>query len=299
MIGFQGDALELLAVIAIVAVIIYFMFGFGAKAGPMMTKDKVKGGVDRLLVAQAHDRNNLLNTWRREIANLIVWHDPDRYVDLYKTLHAEVSGYKDWKLEALQTKYDEISGRYPNYSDFDPFGTRLHVLYADARSWDSEELEQLFADITRFQAILCASNRRWDWFDATSNGDLEHLATYVRRIKDTKFQLRLERAIADYYVWFSCKEETTDDLMEVMRATFDYGNVNVQHIQHFAENRYGIHFKDTNEYGLYCFSTFDDGRTSYRHYRTDSAFGNEQCLDVLHGVLADLRQRLGQPSRAG
>jgi hypothetical protein len=218
-------------------------------------------------------------------------------VNLYKTLHAEVSGYKDWKPDALQAKHDELSARYPNYEDFDVFGTRLHVLYADVHSWHSEALDEMFADITRFQAILCATKRRWDWFEAASGGELQHLTEYVKRIKDTKFQLRLERAISDFYVWRHFKDETTDDRMEVANAVFDYGNINVRRVEHFAENRYGVHFKDTNEFALYCFFMFDDGRTSYSYYRTDSAFDNEQRLDVLRGVLEDTRHRLEQSPR--
>jgi hypothetical protein len=142
-----------------------------------------------------------LHAWRREIANILVWQDPSRYINLYQTLHAEVSAYRAWKPAALQAKFDELCKRYPNYENFDPFGTWPHVLYADARSGKSdEELEEMFADATRFQAILCATHPYWEWFDATSDRGLDHLTDYVAQIKDTKFRLRLERAISDYSI---------------------------------------------------------------------------------------------------
>jgi hypothetical protein len=89
-----------------------------------------------------------------------VWREPDRYLEFYRTLHAEVSTYRDWKIEALQAKHDELVKQFPQYEDFDGFGTRLHVLYTDTHGGWSEELASRFADITRFQAIACATYRK-------------------------------------------------------------------------------------------------------------------------------------------
>jgi hypothetical protein len=219
-----------------------------------------------------------------------VWDDPDRYVELYRSLHAEVSACKDWKPTALQTKYDEISKRYPQYEDFDPIGTRLHVLYPDARWKSNEELEGHFADITRFQAILCARNPQWNWFTATSDNDLSHLVKYVGQVKDTKFQLRLERAIGDFYVWRTGKDDLTG--AEDQTDVFNYRDTTVRRVEHFAENRYGVHFKNTNEWGLYCFFVFDDGRISYSYYRSDNTFQQERHLDVLSRLAEHYRNPL-------
>ena len=81
--------------IIVVGVILFYVFGFGAKLGQDAAKNSTNFASRDVRTAQAHDRNNLLNTWRREIANILVWRDPDRYVELYKSLHAEVSTYKD------------------------------------------------------------------------------------------------------------------------------------------------------------------------------------------------------------
>jgi len=54
-------------------------------------------------------------------------------------------------------------------------------------------------------------------------------------------------------------------------------------VPHFAESRYGFHFKDTNEFGL-CGSFYDDPRdkTYLNFYRSDPKFQTETYLDYLH-----------------
>ena len=274
--------MEWLVGIVVVGVILFYVLGIGAKM-----EDSAKYIPHTVRFGRARERKKLLDTWRREVANILIWHDPDRYLGLYRSLHAEVSAYKDWKPAALQAKRDEISERYPDYEDFDSIGTlRIHVLYPDVCPPD-EELEAMFADITRFQGILCATDPDWKGLRATSDGDLSDLIKYVAQIKDTKFRLRLERAISDYYVWSARKDEMTDT-----GVVFDYGNTTVRYVDHVSDNCYGVHFKDTNEYGLYSFFVHDDNHISERYYRSDSSFQEERLLDVLLGVAEDYRNRL-------
>ena len=280
--------MELLIGIVVVGVVLFFVFSFGAKMGQDAAKNTSSFASHDVRTAQAHDRNNLLNTWRREIANLLVWRNPDHYIEFYRSLHTEVSSFKDWKRDVLEAKYDEIAKRYPQYADFDPFATRLHVLYPDARRHSDEELECVFADITRFQAILCTTKSDWKWFEATSDSDLHHLIKYAASIKDTKFQLRLERAVDNFDLWNSAKNDEIVDRTDV----FEFRHTEVRRVSHFAENRYGVHFKDTNEFGLYGYFISDAGRIYYSYYRSDSTFQEERHLDVLSGVADDYRNRL-------
>src|SRR5262245_13904843 len=110
--------MELLIGIVIVGVVLFFVFGYGAKQGQDMARKTTNFASHDVRTAKAHDRNNLLNAWRREIANMLVWRDPDRYLELYRSLHAEVATYKNWKQGELQAKYDELSKQYPQYEDF-------------------------------------------------------------------------------------------------------------------------------------------------------------------------------------
>jgi hypothetical protein len=279
---------ELLIGLIVVGVVLFFVFNLGAKTGFGVAKDTRNFASRDVRTAQAHDRNNLLNTYRREIANMLVWSDPDRYLEFYRTLHVEVSTYGGWKLDALQAKHDELAKQFPQYEDFDGFGTRLHVLYADTWGGWSDDLAARFADITRFQALACATYWKDSaaWFGGpTSDSDIDHLSSrYIERIKDTKLRLRIERAIDDYHVWCEGKGGTPHWDSPIEEQTFAYRNIAVRPIESFGDSRYGIHFKDTNEYGIYGFFMFDDGRTHHSYYRSDAAFQNERRLDPLGGV---------------
>ena len=51
--------------------------------------------------------------------------------------------------------------------------------------------------------------------------------------------------------------------------------------------RYGIHIKSTNEFGIYSFFVFDDGRIHHSHYRSDPLFQLEQPLDVIPAIFEE------------
>jgi hypothetical protein len=54
--------------------------------------------------------------------------------------------------------------------------------------------------------------------------------------------------------------------------------IGVFRLQSHADVRYGIHLKDTNEYGVYSFFVHDDSKTSTNYSRSDASFGNERAL---------------------
>lgn len=224
----------------------------------------------------ASDQSKMLDTWRREIANILVWNDPERYLNLYRSLHLEVKDYGAWKTQVLREKLDGLCEEYPIFTDFDPLGIRPHVLYADeSASISIEEFEKRFADLTRYKAFRRWTDKSWGHVTATSETDLEHLTRYAGRLRDTKFLLRLERAMSDYNVWRAADHD---------EFIFEYGNVVIRPVSHIAERRHGIHFKDTNEFGLCCQFASDDGRSSISYYRSNNTFQDEGILDALVAV---------------
>lgn len=248
-------------------------FLFGSKAALSTFHDKFA----RHNAGRTEDRAAFLTTVRRELGNLLIWEDPMRFKDLYARLHAETSSYKFWKPGALQDAYDQIAKRYPNFGDFDVLGVRTYVLYPTARALLSDEdLASHYADLTRFVALLAATEADWRQYSPTSEDEVRHLDKYARSVLDTKFKLRLQRAIQDLYVWLSA-DDTGD-------RAFDRQLYSVQRVNHFAENRYGVHLKDTNEHGLYSFFVSDEGKIYHSYYRSDPTFQSEKWLDVDHAL---------------
>lgn len=238
--------------------------------------EKIKQGSWRQENGRASDRASFLFTVSRELANILIWENPDDFLNLYKQLHVENSKYGSWKPEAVQELYDSISAKYPQYQDFDVLGVRRYVLYPGASMMTKEELAEHFSDITRFIGVLRVTDEHWSNFHATTADELNHLTKYVQKIKDTKFHLRIQRAVEDFYLWRRDRDEPS--------VGFDTPKYSVKDVWHFAENRYGIHLKETNEYGLYSFFVFDDGRISHTYCRSDPSFLQERRLDIDYDV---------------
>lgn len=266
-------------VVGLVALIGGFMLG--AK----LTEMAVAPRLNKVSNEQAIDRANYLQILRRELANQLVWRDPQRYLQLYRQLHSEVASFGSWRPEEVRKRLAELCRKYPNYDNFDTIGTREYVLYADGVSWiDDTELEQRYRDVVTFVALSVIADPTWNeaasrgFVHNLSNEELAHLTEYVQRIEDTKLRLRVEQAVEFYY---ARRDEQT--------GLLDNDFYSIRPLRHFAENRYGIHLKRTNEFAIFAFFMFDDGRTSHRYYRSDPTFEQEEDLSPLHAVLEAIR----------
>ena len=132
-----------------------------------------------------------------------------------------------------------------------------------------------------FAALSVIDDKAWKWAESravhtTSDEELAHLIDYVKKIEDTQLRLRLERAIEDNYL------ARCDDIRNLDNAFYK-----IIDLPHFAENRYGIHLKRTNEFGIYAF--FGDEKIHKIFYRTDPNFDTEEMLWPLTAVLEERR----------
>jgi hypothetical protein len=228
----------------------------------------------------ASDRDLALRTLRRELANYMVRLDPDRYLRLYREARTADLAICAADKATQEAELSVIAKKYSFYEDFDFVGTRDHVLYADVlNDYRLEEIEAHYLNIVKFHALKRALDEDWQTrSDATSDRDLEHLEKYVQQIKDTKLQQRLVAAYHDLlaYDWTT---RYSDDCGPIVYETVALA---VHLVPHYAETRYGFHFKDTNEFGL-CGSFHDDNNKIYRSfYRSDPKFQTEIYLDCLN-----------------
>jgi hypothetical protein len=151
-------------------------------------------------------------------------------------------------------------------------GTRDYVLYADALSTNTyDEVERHYTDIIRFQALQIAVDDNWsDIHQPTNEAELAHLEKYVRQFKDTRFKNRLKDAIREFRVY----ESNT-----AQEPLYETAAFSVRRVRHFAEIRYGVHFKDTDEFGLHTVFIDDRSERYISFYRSDAAFEKEIILD--------------------
>lgn len=265
-----------------------FALAAGVWVGTKASASATRSALGRAETSQAHDRHNYLSVLRRELANLLIWRDPDRYLRLYELVHAQLQSNSESRLDMLRSRLSGLCEKYPHYSDFDALGTRDYVLYLDAADMlNIEDLERRYQDIVTFIALSIVTDKEWQFFHATSDKELVHLRSYVQRIKDTLLRARLEQAIHERYI--GARAENAD-----FDSAFETAEYSVRHVHHFAETRFGIYVKKTNDFGIYGIFYADDGRKFEKYYRSDPTFEKEQRLHVLHSVLEEPIRRLSQ-----
>jgi hypothetical protein len=228
-----------------VAVILGLIVGLslrGRKSNGLQTVE-----LGQLRLNMASDRELALFTLRRELANNLVRLDPDRFLHLYRKARAADIEIGKADRKSQEAQLTAITDKYPYYENFDLVGTREHVLYADALSpHPLEDIEAHWLTMVKFHALQRALNSDWQHrAPATSERDLEHLEKYVRKIKDTKFRQRLQAALVQCSVY---KRGTGYAIAE---GPIEYENdvLTVYRVPHFAENRYGFHFKESRTEG--------------------------------------------------
>jgi hypothetical protein len=231
-------------------------------------------------MAMAEDRELMLSTFRRELANYMVRLDPDRYLDLYRKAMALETAFGKADNEEREAQLLIITKRYPMYEEFDFIGTRPYVLYSDALSRHSiEEIEEHYLNLVKFQALQRALDPDWKFrAAATTEKEFEHLQGYIRKIKDTKFRQRLQAAVETFYANGKGNRLTDGD----GAVAYENAAFTVYYVPHIAENRFGFHFKDTNEFGLFgSFYDSDNDKSYQSFYRSNRRFEAEQHLDHL------------------
>ncbi|WP_168074248.1 hypothetical protein [Caulobacter sp. SSI4214] len=219
----------------------------------------------------AADQDLLMRTFRRELGNWLFKTNPDRYIALYARARAIEADILSADATTRHALLKRIAADTPFISDFDFVGSREHVLYSDALGTvGHDEVEENYLNIIRWQSLQIAGDPAWKYVaKPTSDSDAEHAITYAKRLKDTRFKKRLNETMRLY--WFARNTEKSLDLNN------DF--FSVRYVHHFAENRYGIHLKDTNEFGL--FSVFDDGERRFEsYYRSSPDFSEEIVLDA-------------------
>ncbi len=262
-----------------------WLFGAGALAGwAFRPKAKQSNTQEKSYIvpsASAHDRDNILRTYIREISNHLVRVDPDRYYRTYSKALAEQEGMKKADKKTREAQLHILTEKYPTYDSFDIIGTRPYVIYADTLvSWDDGDIEAHLLNMVRFHSIKRVDDAEWrELHSIVSEKEREHLYGYIQKIKDTYFKRRLVAAVNEYYARRSAMSDWQSPSGSVL---YENDDLVVFRVEDIAETCLGIFFKDTQEHGLYTFFAADDDRAYHNYYRSDRAFKERKYLDTLH-----------------
>jgi len=245
-------------------------FVLGAKANANSARSKF----NEIMRSQAHDRFHYLATLRREIANLLIWVNPDRFLQMYENIMLELQNVSDMNRDALKKRFDALVEKYPRFIDFDAIGTKDYVLYPDAIDWKTtDDLEEYYKDNLRFTYYATELVKSWQIFRHYRNPHLDHARRYAQRVKDTHSKERMSHVV-----------KTIELIREYDDLDFDF-EINTDEFcakrifPRTPDLQIGIHLKKDNEFGIY--SVFVDDEIFRNYYRSDPHFEEQRPLDTV------------------
>ncbi|RIA55567.1 hypothetical protein [Dichotomicrobium thermohalophilum] len=247
----------------------------GIAIGLKLQANNDRHKIKELMRSQAHDRFHYLATLRREIANILIWQNPDRFLAMYENIMLELQNVSDMNRDALKKRFDDLVEKYPHFIDFDAIGTKDYVLYPDAIDWKTNnDLEEYYKDNLRFTFYATELVKSWQIFRYYRNPHVDHARRYAQRVKDTHLKEKMLHAV-----------ETIDVVKRYGDIDFDFElDSDKFHAKRLFPDtpdlQIGIHLKKENEYGIY--SVFVDDKIFKNYYRSCPNFETQQPLDTIN-----------------
>jgi hypothetical protein len=215
-----------------------------------------------------------IDVLRRELANIIVTDNPAAMGNLYRKCWAFELEMQKADASRVESELTVLTARYPLYVDFDLLGTRHFIPYSDATNMLSEDdIVDRYQDISKFivlRGIIAKSSQ-----PIFSEYEDTILQKTMRRETDRRFRLRTIDAIERYDL---VRYSTNRNLLEPFE--YECRDYSVTPLDHFAESRWGIYFKDTQECAIYSVFYGDDSKSFKSFYRSDIRFQEETNLMV-------------------
>jgi hypothetical protein len=189
--------------------------------------------------------------------------------------------YKAWEFERemstsapsrVDAELNVLTERYPIYDEFDLLNVRHFIPYSDAADGCGEDaVEERYLGISKFMILknIKAKASR----PIFSEKESETLRNAMQRETDRRFRAKIEDAMKTYNV---ARAAAKDGSFE--RIDYEDASISVFPLQHFAESRWGIHLKATDEFAIYSVFYSDDSKAYRSYYRSDNSFQEETSL---------------------
>lgn len=222
----------------------------------------------------ANDANDrYLEVLRRELANVIARDNPDKMIALYRKAKAQDREMLKADKARVQAELTALTHKYPVYEDFDKIATKHYVPYSGEPLWGEEgELSDAYLDISKFLIVTRIEDGR-SQRPLFPDDDDKSFQRCMQELKDRTFKSALEQAVDSYYLACRVAEQSGSQIHD-----YEDQKIGVFRLPSYADVRYGIHLKRTDEYGVYSFFVHDDGKVSSRYSRSDASFEKETGL---------------------
>lgn len=222
----------------------------------------------------ANDANDrYLEILQRELANVIARDNPDKMTALYRKARAQEREMLTADKARVQAELTALTHKYPVYEDFDKIGTKHYVPYSGEPLWGEEgELSDAYLDISKFLIVTRIQEGRSHRAIFPDDDD-KNFQRCMQELKDRTFKAALNDAVDKYYLARRVAEQSGSQIHD-----YEDQQIGVFHLPSYADNRYGIHLKKTDECGVYSFFVHDDGKVSSQFSRSDASFAKESAL---------------------
>jgi hypothetical protein len=287
----QGENMDWLAVMTAIAGVVFgTWFGFKISKNERTSVVPVIEGLQRHVDEAEH---RYLEVLRRELSNEIMKDDPKSMRRALDKAHEYAREMVRSGKERIDAEWKAICMQYPNYPDFDKLGTHHFVPYEEARqSMDTNDLVDAYLDTSKMMTLLALRSdamvlhRTEEIQQHIIEAESKQLDVVTKRRNDRLFNKRIDDAMQRHRIAERAARgvnpeyhfrEYEDTEVDVRRAGIEYS----------PEIGYGIHFKDTDEFGMHTFYVWDDKvdangypKITYRNYRSDLSFKKQEWLET-------------------
>lgn len=217
------------------------------------------------------DQDEYLKVLLRSLSHVMIVRDLDAYCRIKKRTFEKVKEFKKYSQDAKSQTLSLIAEEYPYINDFDKMNVKEFVLPLDSASLlSTEELGKVYEDIHIF---LAQNNDPSVYPEEVLKKNEEFFEEYIQRLRDAVFKQNVLREINAY--------KNAEVASDKKNLNYNFRNIQILPLNHFAETRYGLHFKNTDEYAIYGIFYDDNSKAHETVYRSNKSYEAEESLDAL------------------
>ncbi|MBY5660918.1 hypothetical protein [Rhizobium leguminosarum] len=223
-----------------------------------------------------------LQMHRREIANILIGIDPElmsRSYDRGWQYQRELLASPPERIEADMAS---LAHKFPNYLDFDIFGTRHFVPYSETlRSTSQIDIIDRYLDVSKWLLLLSLRNGKKPHRMLFDEEDFKVLERCMRSVRDGRLKRRIEAAMDAYYLFDRTLSSYGTEAAKNDRQSFEQGDRSVHRLytQYSPEIEYGVSLREPEEYGVYSSYVHDNGKITHTYSRSEATFEKRHYLD--------------------
>ena len=223
-----------------------------------------------------------LDVLNREIANHLMWQDPQRFRAYYKNMMAELVEFEEF-FDDKRTKdaLHDVVKMFPEINDFDVIGVKEFVLYDEPFSYDTiDKIYQNYRSIHIFKlncqkelGKLPKLSNRISYFYIAQD---DYIEKYTKRVIDTKDKIKIANIINIMKcLSYENKYQFENRSLKVGLAPTTEPGLS-----------YAIQLKLVDEFYICEILYPESAKPIYRYYRSNSDFSEYIQLDSLDEVFA-------------